>query len=169
MESKDGRLAQERLAGPDAGAGSGLVGADGGLDYGSGRDGRGVVPVAVAVALVLATLVSFAGALVFDVLLSRAERPDLTQFDLSAVPFVLAAVSAAAVGLVLGIHRPAHPVGWLLGCLALSIGLAGLADGWSSYGALARPGSVAGAGYAAAYSVAGFVPWVCRWCRRFYC
>lgn len=124
------------------------------------RDGRGVVPVAVAVALVLATLVSFAGALVFDVLLSRAERPDLTQFDLSAVPFVLAAVSAAAVGLVLGIHRPAHPVGWLLGCLALSIGLAGLADGWSSYGALARPGSVAGAGYAAAYSVAGFVPWV---------
>jgi signal transduction histidine kinase len=113
-----------------------------------------------AVTLAVATVGTFVGAVVFDGLLRRAGRPDLVLYDATAVAFVLAAVGAGVTGLVLTVHRPGHPVGWLLGGLALSIGLSGLADGWSAYGALARPESAPGAGFAAAYSVAGFVPWV---------
>jgi hypothetical protein len=95
---------------------------------------RVLAPVVGAVGLLLATVATFVGAVVFDGLL-RVTRPDLAQFDSSMVPFVLAAASAAGIGLVLGIHRPAHPAGWLLCGFALSIGLSALADGWSRYGA----------------------------------
>jgi len=54
-------------------------------------------------------------------LLRQAGRPDLVQFTSGVAAPTLALVSAAAVGAVLASRRPAHPVGWLLLALALSL------------------------------------------------
>ena len=68
------------------------------------------------------------------------------------VPLLVAAVSAATVGALLGSRRPAHPVGWLL----LGLGLLVVADvvvsEYVAYGVVARPGSLSGASYLAGAS-----------------
>jgi MFS family permease len=68
------------------------------------------------------------------------------------VPLLVAAVSAATVGALLGSRRPAHPVGWLL----LGLGLLVVADvvvsEYVAYGVVARPGSLSGASYLAGVS-----------------
>ena len=67
-------------------------------------------------------------------------------------PLLVAAVSAATVGALLGSRRPAHPVGWLL----LGLGLLVVADvvvsEYVAYGVVARPGSLSGASYLAGVS-----------------
>jgi hypothetical protein len=90
----------------------------------------------------------------FDQLLRQAGRVDLVQLNASAVPFLVALVSAATVGAVLATRRPRHPVGWLLLGLGVSIGLSGFMDGYAPYGLLARPGSLPAARWAAIYSPA---------------
>jgi hypothetical protein len=55
------------------------------------------------------------------------------------------------VGAVLASRRPAHPVGWLLLAIGVSVILLGLADAYAAYGLLARPGSLGGARWAAIY------------------
>jgi hypothetical protein len=55
-----------------------------------------------------------------DHLLRQAGRAELAQINVSAVPLVVALLSAATVGAVLASRRPRHPVGLLL--LALGIG-----------------------------------------------
>jgi hypothetical protein len=85
----------------------------------------------------------------FDHLLRQAGRPDLIQLDASAVPMVLAIVAAATVGLVLASRRPAHPVGWLLLALGLSVSSSGLAQGYAGYGLLGRPGALPAANFLA--------------------
>jgi MFS family permease len=68
------------------------------------------------------------------------------------VPLLVAAVSAATVGALLGSRRPAHPVGWLL----LGLGLLVVADvvvsEYVAYGVVARPGALSGASYLAGVS-----------------
>jgi len=86
-----------------------------------------------------------------DRLLRRAGRPELTPLTSDAVALVLGVVSAATVGAVLASRRPRHPVGWLLLTLGLSLAAAGAATGYANYGALARPGVLPAADYAALY------------------
>jgi len=87
-----------------------------------------------------------------DQLLRRAGRPDLALLGSSDIPaFVLGMLSAATVGALLAGRRPAHPVGWLLLAMGLSLAVAGPATGYADYGALARPDALPGAGYAALY------------------
>jgi hypothetical protein len=90
----------------------------------------------------------------FDHLLRQARRPELTQLGASTIPYLLAVVVAATVGAVLASRRPAHPVGWLLLALALSVTASGVADGYARYGLVARPGALPAARWVALYSPA---------------
>jgi hypothetical protein len=90
----------------------------------------------------------------FDYLLRQARRPELTQLGASTIPYLLAVVIAATVGAVLASCRPAHPVGWLLLTLALSVTASGVADGYARYGLVARPGALPAARWVAIYSPA---------------
>ena len=90
----------------------------------------------------------------FDHLLRQARRPELTQLGASTIPYLLAVVIAATVGAVLASRRPAHPVGWLLLTLALSVTASGVADGYARYGLMARPGALPAARWVAVYSPA---------------
>jgi hypothetical protein len=100
-----------------------------------------------------------------DQLLSQADL-ELAWLHLGSIPQVVAAVSAATVGAVLASRRPAHPVGWLLLGLGLSLTLWGLTFGYTRYGLVARPGALPAASYLAGFhngvalmwlSCAGFV------------
>jgi hypothetical protein len=100
-----------------------------------------------------------------DQLLSQAGL-ELAWLHLGSIPQVVAAVSAATVGAVLASRRPAHPVGWLLLGLGLSLTLWGLTFGYTRYGLVARPGALPAASYLAGFhhgvalmwlSCAGFV------------
>src|SRR6187200_1450324 len=82
-------------------------------------------PAGLAWALWALALIGMAAILWFDHLLRRAGRVDLVQLNASAVPFLVALVSAPTVGAVLATRRPRHPVGWLLLGLGVSIGLSG--------------------------------------------
>jgi len=87
-----------------------------------------------------------------DHLLHQAGRPELTLLGTSDIAaYVLGMLSAATVGALLASRRPAHPVGWLLLAMGLSLAAAGAATGYANYGALARPGALPAAGYAALY------------------
>jgi class 3 adenylate cyclase len=90
----------------------------------------------------------------FDHLLHQAHRPELTQLGPSTIPYLLAVVVAATVGAVLASRRPAHPVGWLLLALALSVTASGVADGYARYGLVAQPGALPAARWVAVYSPA---------------
>jgi thiosulfate reductase cytochrome b subunit len=92
-----------------------------------------------------------------DHLLREAGRPDLVSLDAATVPYLLTLVSAATVGAVVASRRPAHPVGWLLLALGLSVTSSGLADQYVFYGLLARPGAVPAAAYVAVYGDASFI------------
>ena len=89
-----------------------------------------------------------------DQLSRQAGRSDLAQLtpDAFAGP-VLASVSGTTVGAVLASRRPAHPVGWLLLVLGLSLALGGVAPAYAAYGLLARPGALP-----AAHAVARYWP-----------
>jgi hypothetical protein len=109
----------------------------------------------LAWALWLASLLCLAAVPWLDELLRRAGRADLVQFTLPdvAIP-VLAMVSSATVGAVVAARRPAHPVGWLLLGIALSLtGTAATAQ-YFVYGLLVRPGALPAARYAVLYQPA---------------
>jgi hypothetical protein len=109
----------------------------------------------LAWALWLASLLCLAAVPWLDELLRQAGRADLVQFVFPdvAIP-VLAAVSSATVGAVVAARRPAHPVGWLLLGIALSLtGTAATAQ-YFVYGLLVRPGALPGARYAVLYQPA---------------
>jgi hypothetical protein len=69
--------------------------------------------------------------------------------EAASVPLLVAAVSAATVGALLGSRRPAHPVGWLLLGLGLLVVVNIVAFGYVGYGLVARPGSLPAASYLA--------------------
>jgi hypothetical protein len=109
-------------------------------------------PAGLAWALLLLVLLGLAATAWLDRLLRQAGLAELTWLNLSSIPQVVAAVSAATVGALLGSRRPAHPVGWLL----LGLGLLVVADvvvsEYVAYGVVARPGSLSGASYLAGVS-----------------
>jgi hypothetical protein len=120
----------------------------------------------LAWALWVLTLLGVPATAWLDQLLRQAGRPELTWLHASSIPQVVAAVSAATVGAVLASRRPAHPVGWLLVGLGLSLTVWGLAFGYTRYGLVARPGALPAASYLAGFhngvvmiwlSCAGFV------------
>ncbi len=109
----------------------------------------------LAWALWLASLLCLAAVPWLDELLRQAGRADLVQFIFPdvAIP-VLAVVSSATVGAVVAARRPAHPVGWLLLGIALSLtGTAATAQ-YFVYGLLVRPGALPAARYAVLYQPA---------------
>ena len=109
----------------------------------------------LAWALWLASLLCLAAVPWLDELLRRAGRADLVQFVCPdvAIP-VLAVVSSVTVGAVVAARRPAHPVGWLLLGIALSLtGTAATAQ-YFVYGLLVRPGALPAARYAVLYQPA---------------
>jgi hypothetical protein len=109
----------------------------------------------LAWALWLASLLCLAAVPWLDELLRQAGRPDLAQFTFPDVATpVLAMVSSATVGAVVAARRPAHPVGWLLLGIALSLtGTAATAQ-YFVYGLLVRPGALPAARYAVLYQPA---------------
>jgi hypothetical protein len=78
----------------------------------------------------------------------------------ASVPLLVAAMSAATVGAVVGSRRPAHPVGWLLLGLGLLVVVNGVVSGYVNYGVLVRPGALPAAGYLAGVSNGIQVLWV---------
>jgi hypothetical protein len=61
---------------------------------------------------------------------------------------------------VLASHRPAHPVGWLLLGLGLSLVVHDLTYSYTRYGLVARPGSLPAAGYLAGFNNGVVVTWI---------
>jgi hypothetical protein len=112
-------------------------------------------PSVLAWALWLASLLCLAAVPWLDELLRQAGRADLVQFVFPGVADpVLALVSSATVGAVVAARRPAHPVGWLLLGIALSLtGTAATAQ-YFVYGLLVRPGALPAARYAVLYQPA---------------
>jgi hypothetical protein len=87
----------------------------------------------------------------FDWLLREAGRPDLVLVTPDVPAAMVGIMSAVTVGVVLASRRPAHPVGWLLLTLGLSLVTSGVATQYASYGLLARPGALPAAAYVAIY------------------
>ncbi len=87
----------------------------------------------------------------FDRLLGQAGRPDLVLVTPDVPAAVVGILSAVTVGAVLASRRPAHPVGWLLLTLGVSLAASGVATQYASYGLLARPGALPAAAYVAIY------------------
>jgi hypothetical protein len=78
----------------------------------------------------------------------------------ASVPLLVAAVSAATVGALVGGRRPAHPVGWLLLGLGLLVVVNSVVSGYVNYGLLVRPGALPAASYLAGASNGIQVLWV---------
>jgi hypothetical protein len=78
-----------------------------------------------------------------DQLLRQTGRPELVVLNPTAFAPVLGAVSTATVGAVVASRRPAHPVGWLLLALGLSLAAAGVTLAATNYG-LAHAAPAAG-------------------------
>ncbi len=121
----------------------------------SGRSGW----IAPCAAWVLSAAL-LAVALLFDRRLAHIGRSDLRTFAPETWVLVAGMVSALVVGALLTVRRPEHPVGWLFLGLGLSMAVAGPIDGYATYGALARPGSLPGAAGAAHLGDVTFVPWL---------
>jgi hypothetical protein len=112
-------------------------------------------PAGLAWGLWLASLLCLAVVPWLDELLRQAGRADLVQFVFPdvAIP-VLALVSSATVGAVVAARRPAHPVGWLLLGIALSLTATAASAQYFVYGLLVRPGTLPVARYAVLYQPA---------------
>jgi hypothetical protein len=95
----------------------------------------------------------------FDQLLRQAGRTDLLQLTADGAPYVLAVITGTTSGAVLASRRPAHPVGWLLLALGLSVVSSGVTDGYARYGLLARPGTLPAADHLAVYAVRSYIAW----------
>jgi hypothetical protein len=103
----------------------------------------------VAWALWALTMLGLAAGAWLDHLLRQAGMPELGLLQAASAPLLVAAVSAATVGVVLGSRRPAHPVGWLLLGLGLLVAANGVVAQYVDYGLVARPGALPAASYLA--------------------
>ncbi|HXQ55970.1 MAG TPA: hypothetical protein VOA19_09245 [Actinomycetes bacterium] len=109
----------------------------------------------LALGLWLASLLCLAAVPWLDELLRQAGRADLVQFTFPGVTDpVLAMVSSVTVGAVVAARRPAHPVGWLLLGIALSLTATAATAQYFVYGLLVRPGALPAARYAVLYQPA---------------
>lgn len=95
----------------------------------------------VGLVLLLVALVAGAGVVV-DRALREVGRTDLSLFGPADVPYIVMFAVALAVGALLAVRRPTHPVGWLFLALGATVVVSGALDGYARYGVLAKPGSV---------------------------
>jgi hypothetical protein len=114
----------------------------------------------LAWALWALTLLGLVATAWLDRLLRQAGQPELTALPASGIPLAVAAVSAVTVGAVLAGRRPAHPVGWLLVGLGLSVAVHDLTYSYTRYGLVARPGSLPAAGYLAGLNNGVVLAWI---------
>jgi hypothetical protein len=117
-------------------------------------------PAGLAWALWALTMLGLAATAWLDHLLRQAGLPDLTSLSASSIPVVVAAVSAATVGALLAARRPAHPVGWLLLGLGLSLTVHDLTYSYTRYGLVARPGALPAASYLAGFNNGIVLSWL---------
>jgi hypothetical protein len=118
-------------------------------------------PGVLAWAVWALTLLGLAVGAWLDHLLRQAGSPETAWLlQASSVPLLVAAVSAATVGALLGSRRPAHPVGWLLLGLGLLVVVNVIVSGYVGYGVVARPGALPAAGYLAGISNGVQVLWL---------
>lgn len=120
------------------------------------RERTAAIIAGLACASVCATIAAIA---VLDRRLADAGRPDLELLDIEAIPFIAATVSASAVGAILAVRRPEHPVGWLFLALGASIPMSAVLDGYGWYGTLARPDSLPAAKLVAVVGDSSFIVW----------
>jgi hypothetical protein len=119
------------------------------------------LPAGLAWALWALTMLGLAVAAWLDHLQRQAGTPETAWLlQPGSAPLLVAAVSAATVGALLGSRRPAHPVGWLL----LGLGLLVVADvvvsGYVNYGLVVRPGALPAASYLAGIANGIAVLWL---------
>jgi hypothetical protein len=117
-------------------------------------------PAALAWAVWVLTVLAVLATVWLDGLLRQAGRAELTSLSASSVPLVVAALSAVSVGVVLAARRPAHPVGWLLLTMGLSIAVHSLTYSYTRYGLVVRPGALPGAAYLAGLNNGVVVQWI---------
>ena len=104
----------------------------------------------VAWAVWALTMLGLAVAAWLDHLQRQAGSPETAWLlQPASIPLLVAAVSAATIGALVGSRRPAHPVGWLLLGLGLLVVVNGVASGYVTYGLVARPGALPAASYLA--------------------
>lgn len=115
---------------------------------------RAVVPVAIGVGVVGAVV----AVLVADRRLVALGREDLR--DATALIYLVAVLSASAVGMVLVRNHPANAAGWCFGALGISMALSGVLDSYALVGAVAEPGSLPFARAVAVLGDASFIPWL---------
>ena len=107
------------------------------------------------------TMLGLAVAAWLDHLQRQAGSPETAWLlQPASIPLLVAAVSAATVGALVGSRRPAHPVGWLLLGLGLLVVANGVVSGYVNYGLLVRPGALPGAGYLAGVANSIQVLWL---------
>jgi signal transduction histidine kinase len=114
---------------------------------------------AAAVAVVAAVVAGVATLALLDRRLAGIGRTDLRQSDAAGMVLAVTAASSAAVGAVLLLRRPRHPVGWCFAALAGSIALTAGTTAYGVWGTLARPGSLPGAPVAALAASVAFIQW----------
>lgn len=126
-----------------------------GSSTGRGTSAAGVV----AAATVTISAAGFIALAFLDYRLSQIGRSDLRQLSGGGVVFGFALASSTAIGAVLLVRRPGHPVGWCFAGLGVSIALAGVMQAYGVWGLLARPGSLPAAAAVANVANALFIVW----------
>jgi hypothetical protein len=134
--------------------------ADHGDDRGRPTSLAALVAANLAWALVILTAVLMAVTIWLDRLLRQTHNHALTWLTAGNAVELGAAVSAAAVGVVLASRRPCHPVGWILLGMAVSITIASSAFVYRAYGLVMRPGSLPGASYVAGIANGFVILWL---------
>ncbi len=102
---------------------------------------------------------SLAAMLVLDEKLRDAGRRDLVGPAVGYL-YLIPVATSAVVGSVLVVRRPQHPVGWLFLALGSVLVGSGVADQYTAYGAVARPGALPAADFVAVLADQSFIPWL---------
>lgn len=110
-------------------------------------------------AVVGAELAVLVGLLVADRHLTSVGRTDLTTDAVTYLTIVTAMLVAVAVGSVVALRQPRHPVGWLFLALAGCLVLGGAVDLYAVWTIRYRPGSLPGQDIAAVVSDSSWIPW----------
>jgi hypothetical protein len=118
-------------------------------------------PGVLAWALWALTMLGLAAGAWLDHLVRQTGSPESAWLlQAGSIPLLVATVSAATVGALLGSRRPAHPVGWLLLGLGLLVVVNVIVSGYVGYGVVARPGALPAASYLAGISNGVQVLWL---------
>jgi signal transduction histidine kinase len=123
------------------------------------RSWRSTLAYTAATGAWLAIIGCLAAGLLLDEKLRDAGRGDLVG-SAAGFLYLIPLASAAAVGSVLVVRRPGHPVGWLFLAFAVVLPASFVLDQYAAYGALARRGSLPAADFVAVVGDQIFIPWL---------